>query len=216
MCSFGPYHNAFISLLRNLSSRSSTSKFCWFVFLWTVLISPSAATRPLETYASAQKWINMFFFKKFERKARRKRELCWLVFLLWTTTSWSQERDFSHFSTYSWNNSLRLEPHQDLKWKNNKIEKKPAYHLPYLAKEWFSSVIFKCFEVFQKKSFKRRATNSKRSLKEKPQTTKRNVNWLVFFNLEKDLSGVRIFWEVWKTSFSLNADAKNKENTKGD
>ena len=52
----GPCHNAYISFLRNQSYHSSAHMFLFVLFfLWTMLIPPSAAARPLETYALAHK-----------------------------------------------------------------------------------------------------------------------------------------------------------------
>ena len=54
--SLGPYPNAYVSFLRNQSYRSSAHMFLFVLcFLWTMLIPPSAAARPLETYVLVQK-----------------------------------------------------------------------------------------------------------------------------------------------------------------
>ena len=54
--SLGPYPNAYVSFLSNQSFCSSAHMFLFILcFLWTMLIPPSAAARPLETYALAQK-----------------------------------------------------------------------------------------------------------------------------------------------------------------
>ena len=68
--SLGTYPNAYVSFLRNQSYRSSAHIFLFVLcFLWTMLISPSAAARPLETYALAQKSITrVLSWKGFLRK----------------------------------------------------------------------------------------------------------------------------------------------------